>query len=111
MVKGGELLMKNPMNRRFLRELKADLGKYLVIFLFITMVVSVVSSFLVANTGINKVYYDNLEKNLLDILTRLRFWEDDAHVFTKSTAKVWGPTPYLAIAIKSQAKLYGMERA
>ena len=53
---------------------------------------------------------DNLEKNLLDILTRLRFWEDDAHVFTKSTAKVWGPTPYLAIAIKSQAELFAEPR-
>lgn len=53
---------------------------------------------------------DNLEKNLLDVLTRLKFWDDDAKVFTKSTAKVWGPSPYLAIAIKTQAELYGMER-
>ena len=54
---------------------------------------------------------DNLEKGLLDVLTRLRFWEDDARVFTKSTAKVWGPNPYLAIALKTEAELYGMERA
>ena len=54
---------------------------------------------------------DNLEKNLLDVLTRLRFWGDDARVFTKSTAKVWGPNPYLAIAMKTEAELYGMERA
>lgn len=53
---------------------------------------------------------DNLEKNLLDVLTRLKFWEDDAQVFTKSTAKVWGPSPYLAIAIKDEAELYGMEK-
>ncbi len=45
------------------------------------------------------------------MLTRLRFWEDDAQVFTKSTAKVWGPSPYLAIAIKTEAELYNMERA
>lgn len=49
---------------------------------------------------------DNLEKNLLDVLTRLGFWEDDAQVYTKSTAKVWGPSPYLAIAIKTQAELF-----
>ena len=55
--------MKNPMNRRYLRELKADFGKYLVIFLFIVMVVSVVSSFLVANAGVAKAYYDCMEKN------------------------------------------------
>ena len=54
---------------------------------------------------------DNLEKNLLDVLTRLRFYEDDSQIFTKSTAKVWGPKPYLAIALKTEAELYGMERA
>ena len=55
--------MKNPMNRRLPRELKADFGKYLVIFLFITMVVSVVSGFLVANDGIAKAYKRNLKNN------------------------------------------------
>ena len=55
--------MKNPMNRRYLRELKGDFGKYLVIFLFIVMVVSVVSSFLVANAGVAKAYYGCMEKN------------------------------------------------
>ncbi len=54
---------------------------------------------------------DNLEKALLDVLTRLRFYEDDSQIFTKSTAKVWGPKPYLAIALKTEAELYGMERA
>ncbi|MBQ1429104.1 MAG: RusA family crossover junction endodeoxyribonuclease [Kiritimatiellae bacterium] len=54
---------------------------------------------------------DNLEKSLLDVLTRLRFWEDDSQVFTKSTAKFWGPSPYLAIALKTEAELYNMERA
>ena len=58
--------MKNPMNKRFLRELKADLGKYLVIFLFITMVVSVVSSFLVANSGVEKSYTKMLENNKVE---------------------------------------------
>ena len=58
--------MKNPMNRRFLRELRSDFGKYLVIFLFIIMVVSVVSSFMVSNASVAKVYYDNLEKNRVE---------------------------------------------
>ncbi|MBP5282358.1 MAG: ABC transporter permease, partial [Lachnospiraceae bacterium] len=58
--------MRNPMNRRLVRELKADLGKYMVIFLFIVMVVSVVSSFLVANAGVAKTYYDSLEKNRVE---------------------------------------------
>ena len=54
---------------------------------------------------------DNLEKSLLDVLTRLHFWEDDARTFTKSTGKFWGPSPYLAIAIKTEAELFNMERA
>lgn len=52
---------------------------------------------------------DNLEKNLLDVLTRLRFWDDDSQVFTKSTAKVWGPSGYLAIAAKTEAELFNMK--
>ncbi|MBQ6661205.1 MAG: ABC transporter permease [Lachnospiraceae bacterium] len=55
--------MRNPMNRRLPRELKADFGKYIVIFLFIAMVVSVVSGFLVANDGIAKAYKRNLNNN------------------------------------------------
>nr|WP_027871096.1 ABC transporter permease [[Eubacterium] cellulosolvens] len=58
--------MKNPMNRRFLRELKSDFGKYLVIFLFIVMVVSVVSSFLVANAGVAKAYEKNMVENRVE---------------------------------------------
>lgn len=53
---------------------------------------------------------DNLEKNLLDVLTQLQFWHDDAQVFTKSTAKVWGPRGYLAIAIKTEAELYNQPK-
>jgi Holliday junction resolvase RusA-like endonuclease len=52
---------------------------------------------------------DNLEKNLLDVLTRLKFWTDDSRVFSKSTAKFWGPEPYLAIAIKNADELYNLE--
>ena len=55
--------MKNPMNKRFLRELKSDIGKYIVIFLFIVMVVSVVSSFLEANAEVADAYNGSLEKN------------------------------------------------
>ena len=58
--------MKNPMNKRFFRELKSDFGKYLVIFLFIVMVVSVVSSFLVANAEVANAYYGALEKNRVE---------------------------------------------
>ena len=58
--------MRNPMNRRLPRELKADFGKYLVIFLFLVMVVSVVSGFLVANAGIADAYKRNMRENKLE---------------------------------------------
>ena len=42
---------------------------------------------------------DNLEKNLLDVLTRLNFWSDDSLVVQKHTTKFWGPRPGIYIAI------------
>lgn len=42
---------------------------------------------------------DNLEKNLLDVLTRLNFWTDDSLVAEKSTSKSWGPRPGIEIEI------------
>lgn len=50
---------------------------------------------------------DNLEKALLDVLTRLRFWEDDALVFSKETSKHWGPRPYLEISLMTADELHG----
>ena len=41
--------MKNPLRKRLLRELKNDIGKYLVIFLFMTATIGFVSGFLVAD--------------------------------------------------------------
>ena len=38
--------MKNPLRKRLLRELKNDIGKYLVIFLFMTATIGFVSGFL-----------------------------------------------------------------
>lgn len=42
---------------------------------------------------------DNLEKNLLDVLTRLNFWTDDSLVSEKRTSKWWGPKPGIDIRI------------
>ena len=54
--------MKNPLNRRLPRELKSEFGKYLVIFLFFIMVISLVSSFLVADTSLHTAYLDAFDK-------------------------------------------------
>lgn len=47
---------------------------------------------------------DNLEKSLIDTLTRLQFWTDDAQVYTKMTQKVWGPEGYLKIDISAYSE-------
>ena len=54
--------MKNPLNRRLPRELKSEFGKYLVIFLFFIMVISLVSGFLVADTSLHTAYLDAFDK-------------------------------------------------
>lgn len=54
--------IKNPLNRRLPRELKSEFGKYLVIFLFFIMVISLVSGFLVADTSLHTAYLDAFDK-------------------------------------------------
>ena len=54
--------MKNPMNRRLLRELKDDFAKYTVVFLFLLMLISLVSGFLVADNSIRRSYDNSFEK-------------------------------------------------
>ena len=46
---------------------------------------------------------DNLEKALLDVMTRLNFWTDDSLVTEKSTSKWWGPRPGIDIEIRPVA--------
>ena len=43
---------------------------------------------------------DNLEKALLDVMTRLNFWTDDSLVTEKSTSKWWGPKPGIDIEVR-----------
>lgn len=54
--------MKNPLRKRLPRERKEDLGKYLVIFLFMVLLISLVSGFLVADNSIMKAYQNGFDK-------------------------------------------------
>ena len=54
--------MKNPLNKRFLRELKSEAGKYIVIFLFMVLVIGFVSGFLVASGSMVTAYEQGFEK-------------------------------------------------
>lgn len=44
---------------------------------------------------------DNLEKSLIDVLTKLGFWHDDAQVCVKHTTKYWAPKGKISIKIES----------
>ena len=52
--------MRNPLIKRLPRELKGDIGKYLVIFM--TMLISLVSGFLVADNSVYDAYEKGFEK-------------------------------------------------
>ena len=54
--------MKNPLNRRLLRELKGEFGKYLVILILLIATISFVSGFLVADGSMLTAYNESFEK-------------------------------------------------
>lgn len=54
--------MKNPLRKRLPRELKEDFGKYLVIFLFMVLLISLVSGFLVADNSIMDAYQKGFDQ-------------------------------------------------
>jgi len=54
--------MKNPLNKRFLRELRSDFGKYLVIFILLVGSIGFVSGFLVADASMITAYNESFEK-------------------------------------------------
>lgn len=51
--------------------------------------------------NISRPDLDNLEKGLLDCMTRLGFWKDDSQICQKYTEKKWTPDiPGIAIMIQ-----------
>ena len=54
--------MRNPLWKRLPRELKSDFGKYIVIFLFMTLTIGFVSGFLVADGSMIQAYDEGFEK-------------------------------------------------
>ena len=55
-------MMKNPLRKRIPRELKSEIGKYLVIFLLMLGTIGMVSGFLVADGSMIKAYNESFEK-------------------------------------------------
>lgn len=54
--------MKNPLIKRFPRELKSEIGRYLIIFLFIAGTISIVSGWNVAGNSMSTAYDESFEK-------------------------------------------------
>lgn len=54
--------MKNPLIKRFPRELKSEFGKYLIIFLFIAGTISIVSGWNVAGNSMATAYDESFDK-------------------------------------------------
>lgn len=54
--------MKNPLRKRIFREIKDEAGKYIVIFIFMTALISIVSGYLVADDSLKKSYDESFDK-------------------------------------------------
>lgn len=54
--------MRNPLHKRFPRDLRDEIGKYLVIFLFLLGMISATSGFLVASGSMSAAYDESFEK-------------------------------------------------
>ncbi|MBQ9134802.1 MAG: ABC transporter permease [Lachnospiraceae bacterium] len=69
--------MRNPLIKRLPRELKADAGKYLVLFIFIAGMISIISGFLVAGTSMSASYDESFEKYNIEDGNFELAWEAD----------------------------------
>ena len=54
--------MKSPLRKRIPRELKGEIGKYLVVFILMVATIGMVSGFLVADGSMIQAYDEGFEK-------------------------------------------------
>ena len=60
--------MKNPLRKRFFRELREEIGKYLVVFILMAATIGFVSGFLVADGSMLTAYNNSFQKyNIEDL--------------------------------------------
>lgn len=57
--------MKSPLRKRLPRELKSEIGKYLVVFILMVTTIGFVSGFLVADGSMIIAYNESFEKYIL----------------------------------------------
>lgn len=84
--------MKNPLRKRLIRDLKSEIGKYLVIFLLLVASIGFVSGFLVADGSMLIAYNESFEKyNIEDGNFRLA---NEANKAQKKAVRELGVTLY-----------------
>ena len=66
--------MKNPLNKRLPRELKTELGKYIILFLFLIAIIGFISGFFVASGSLRVAYDESFENKELPKITPLKEW-------------------------------------
>ena len=54
--------MRDPLNKRFIRELRSGIGRYLVIFILLVISIGEVSGFLVADNSLIHAYEESFDK-------------------------------------------------
>lgn len=54
--------MRNPLNKRYPRELREDIGKYIAIFLFLVFFIGAMSGFFVSDLSVTETYNEGLKK-------------------------------------------------
>ena len=81
--------MKNPLNKRLPRELKSEIGKYIVLFVFLAGMIAVVSGFLVASNSMSTAYNESFKKyNIEDGNFELYIEADDKLIEKLEAEKV-----------------------
>lgn len=58
--------MKNPLRKRYPRELKRNLGRYVSIFLMLMMTIALMSGFLSVSDGVQEAFYENRKECRLE---------------------------------------------
>lgn len=70
--------MRNPLIKRLPRELKSEVGKYIVLFIFLTAIIGFISGFFVASNSLKAAYEEGFEKyNIEDGSFELYMEADD----------------------------------
>ena len=84
--------MKNPLRKRLPRELKGELGKYLVVFILMVLTIGMVSGFLVADGSMIVAYNDGFEKYNFKsaIPARNRYMVDNSSYAICFVTHSWG---------------------